>query len=154
MAFQGDDPRTYKVDAFGGVVARRLCPEDPRHARAGLGRVRDEDYARFELPGAVIRQIETVSAALLAHGAGYASVDLMLSGEDYRIIEMNTCGVGTGLWDDWPEQYAEAYSRAILDNAGAHRPVPRYRDLREAARRCGNDQQAIVLPRRAAAPPP
>ncbi len=149
MAFQGDDPRTYKVDAFGGVVLGAYVLKTRDMREPAWERVRDEDYAQFELPGAVIGQIEAVSAALLGHGAGYASVDLMLSGEDYRIIEMNTCGVGTGLWDDWPEQYAEAYGRAILETLERIDRVPRYRDLREAALRCGNDRQAIVLPRRA-----
>ena len=148
MAFQSDDPHTYKVDAFGGVVlfAYVLKTRDMRLPAWEM--VSDQDYSRFDLPDAVRGQIEAVSAALLGHGAGYASFDLMRSGGDFRIIEMNTCGVGTGLWGDWPEQYAETYSRGILRTLAEIERVPRYRTLRQAARRCGNDRQAIVLPRR------
>lgn len=160
MAFQSDDPHTYKVDAFGGVVLGAYILKTRDMRQPAWEMVGDADYARFELPDTVRLQIEAVSAALLGHGAGYASFDLMRSGEAFRIIEMNTCGVGTGLWDDWPELYAEAYGRALLRTLEDIDRVPRYRDLRAAARRCGNDRQAIVLPRRpsgtaagAAAPP-
>ncbi len=150
MAFQQDDPRTFKVDAFGGAVLGAYILETRDMRLPAWETVVDLNYPPFELPEKTRVHIAAVSRALLEHGAGYASFDLMRTGDEFRIIEMNTCGVGTGMWDDWPQQYADAYSRAIVDTMARIDRVPHYRDLRKQAVLCGNDAEAIELPRRTA----
>ena len=157
MAFQGDDPQTYKIDAFGGVLLGAYVLKTRDMRSPAWETVLHQDILRIDLLSEETRRpIEAVSLALLDHGAGYSSFDLMRSGDEYRIIEINTCSVGTGIWNDLPQQYADAYSQGIVETLKQIDRVPRYRDLREAALRCRNDSEAVELPRSAttvAAPP-
>ena len=152
MAFQGSDPQTYKVDAFGGVLlgAYVLKTRDMR-SPAWETVLHQDSLGLDRLPDKTRRQIEAVSVALLDHGAGYSSFDLMRTGDEYRIIEINTCSVGTGIWKDLPQQYADAYGQAIVETLQQIDRIPRYRDLRDAALRCGNDSEAVELPGRTTA---
>lgn len=148
MAFQDDDPRTYKVEACGGVVVGGyiLLTRDMREP--SWQKIENTEELAFEPPDELRGQLSAASKAFLREGAGYTSFDLMRTGARFQIVEVNTCGVGTALWNIWPERYVEKYSEAIVETLGLIETIPRYRDLRERAILSGNDAQAPVLPRR------
>ncbi len=150
MAFQNEDPHTYKIDTFAGVLlgAYVLPTRDMRETAWQI--IGQREHLLFEPDARLAEQISLVSRSLLKHGAGYTSFDLMRSRDSFFIIEMNTSGVGTATWNDWPEQYAARYSKAILAALDQIDLIPRYRDLRATALRLGNDLQAPVLPQREA----
>jgi phenylacetate-CoA ligase len=146
MAFQGDDPQTYKVDSFAGVVlGGYILPT--RDMRNNAWQIIDQRlHLQFDLPQSLNDMICKVSSKLLEHGAGYCSFDLMRTGDEFRIIEMNTCGVGTATWNDWPEKYAQTYTRGILTALDQIEKIPRYAALRSRAVKLGNDDQAPEIP--------
>ncbi|MGE0846164.1 MAG: hypothetical protein AB7L41_07830 [Flavobacteriaceae bacterium] len=148
MAFQEGDPGTYKIDTFAGVILNAYILPTSDMREPAWHAIRERKHFPFEPPPDLAADIRRVSRELLRHGAGYASFDTMLSGGVFRIIEMNTCGVGTAPWDDWPETYAENYAAGILAALADLDAVPRYRELREQALALGNDEQAVTLPRR------
>ena len=150
MAFLGDDPRTYKVDAFGGVVlgAYVLPTRDMRVA--AWEAVTERTREPFDLPEAARGQIAATSAAMLEHGVGYASFDLMRTAGGFHIIEANTSSVSVAVWDDRPEEFAAGYADGIIAALDRIDRIPRYATLREQARRCGNDREAKGLPTRTA----
>ena len=142
MAFQSDDPHTYKVDAFGGLVigAYVLKTRDMREPAWEM--VSDDEYARFASRFCAPPDRDRSAAALLAHGAGYSSFDLMRTGDAFRIVEMNTCGVGTGLWDDWPGAICRGLQPSAHQDAGL--TSIKFRSIATCVRRpvcCGNDRQ-------------
>jgi hypothetical protein len=89
--------------------------------------------------------IAAVSKHLLGFGAGYVSFDLMRSGESFKIVEINSCGVGTSAWRCWPERYAANYAEGILNALENLNRIPRYRALRAAALQHNNDAAAVKL---------
>lgn len=148
MEFLPGDPLTYKIEAFAGQIlgAWILPTRDMRDANWQV--ISDTNIYRFEPPQQTLEAIEAISRHLLRYGAGYVSFDLMSAGDVLKIIEMNSCGVGTSVWKYWPEQYAVNYARGILRAIGELDLIPRYRALRASAMRENNDAAAVVLPRR------
>jgi|GEM_PF-143055 len=146
MAFQQDDPQTYKIDTFAGVLlgAYVLLTRDMREG--AWQTINQREHLVFEPDRQLAEEISRVSRTLLQHGAGYTSFDLMRSGDRFHIIEMNTSGVGTTTWNDWPEQYAAKYTEGILAALEQIELIPRYREVRDQALRLGNDTQAPELP--------
>ncbi|MEW6769655.1 MAG: NlpC/P60 family protein [Pseudomonadota bacterium] len=148
MEFLPEDPATYKIDAFGGqILGSWILPT--RNMRLPDWQViSDQKSYFFEPPENLNRAIAKVSLALLAHGAGYTSFDLMRSGDEFRIIEMNTCGVGTGIWQNQMLHYAETYAKALLATLERLDTIPVFADLRARAAEANSDQAvAVVLDR-------
>ena len=146
MEFLPDDPMTYKIEAFAGqILAAWVLPtRDMREPNWPV--MSDANISPFTPPDRLIESISIVSRHLLRHGAGYTSFDLMRAGDAFRIVEINTCGVGTSNWKLWPEQYAANYARGILNATRELDIIPRYRALRAAAFRENSDLAAVVLP--------
>jgi phenylacetate-CoA ligase len=145
MEFLPGDPLTYKIDTFGEQIlgAWILPTRDMRETNWQV--ISDPKVVGFEPPDDTIDAIKAVSRHLLRYGAGYVSFDLMRTDNGLKVIEMNSCGVGTSVWKHWPEQYAERYAQGILDVAKHLDEIPRYRALRDIACRENNDLAAVVL---------
>ena len=150
MEFLAGDPLTYKIDAFGGtILGSWILPT--RHMKEPDWRViYDTNVYWFDPPVEAVRAISAVSRCLLSHGAGYVSFDLMQTDDSFRIIEMNTCGVGTSIWKYFPERYAANYSQAILNTLAYLDEIPRYRAIRNRALQERSDLSAAPLKSRTA----
>jgi phenylacetate-CoA ligase len=150
MEFLAGDPFTYKIDAFGGtVLGSWILPT--RHMKEPDWQViYDTNVYWFDPPVETVQAISAVSRRLLPHGAGYVSFDLMRTDDGFRIIEMNTCGVGTSIWKYFPERYAANYSQAILDTLPHLDEIPRYRAIRNRALHERSDLSAAMLKRKVA----
>ncbi|MBI3701021.1 MAG: phenylacetate--CoA ligase family protein [Afipia sp.] len=145
MEFLPDDPATYKIDAFGGEILGSWILPTRNMTLPDWQVILDQKSHFFAPPESLKQAIAKVSIALLTHGAGYTSFDLMRSGNEFKIIEMNTCGVGTGIWEEWPSQYAEAYSRALLKTVERLDAIPFFSDLRARAKDSNSDHAAAVV---------
>ena len=139
MAFQDGDPQTYKVDAFGGVLLGAYILPTPDMREPEWQQISQREHVSFDPPQHVKKQICEISQNLLNEGAGYTSFDLMCCKGEFRIIEMNTCGVGTGRWNEEPEKYARNYSDAIVETLGQIEAIPRYKNLQDRALSQGNN---------------
>ncbi|HZP20579.1 MAG TPA: hypothetical protein VFB16_10275 [Bauldia sp.] len=148
MEFLDGDPRTFKADLFAGcfLFGWILATRDMRNTDWQV--VEENTRERAELPADLIARLDAAGDALLAHGVGYCSFDLMNGPEGFRIIEINTSGVGTSIWNFFPNEYAASYARAILRTLGRLPAVPLFRELREQARAAGSDASAPALPER------
>src|ERR1700688_2514272 len=148
MQFLEEDPLTYKIDTFcGNILGGWIFPTRSMRL-ADWQVVDDRSNYDFDPPIPLRASIQAVSEELVAHGVGYASFDLMRVENDFHIIEVNTCSVGTTAWNDWPERYAETYSDAILQTLKRLDSITKYRQLRQQADRAGNEQSSIVLQER------
>jgi hypothetical protein len=146
MELLPEDPRTFKLDLFGGhlLAAWALETVDLRHAE--FYRSTTLPIERFTVDAATRAAAEAASAALLAHGVGYASFDYMLSTGRLQLIEINSCGVGrNNPWELWPDLYARRYAEAILSTLDRLGEIPLYGDLKP--------QVAVSLERPPASPP-
>lgn len=145
MEFIGTDPLTYKIDAFGGTILGAWILPTRHMIQPDWQVITDQAHYDFDPPPQLLQEISQVSRALLRHGAGYTSFDLMKTGDGFKIIEMNTCGVGTSVWEHWPERYAASYSQAILQTLKQLDTIPKFADLRAQARSADNDGAVPVL---------
>lgn len=154
MEFLPGDPLTYKIDAFAGtVLGSWILPT--RHMKEPDWQViHDVNVYWFDPPAETIEAISAVSKRLLDYGAGYVSFDLMRTESGFRIIEMNTCGVGTSIWKYFPEPYARNYARAILNTLPRLEEIPRYRAIRDMALHERSDLSAATLKPRPSADGP
>ncbi|MDY7095971.1 MAG: hypothetical protein SX243_23600 [Acidobacteriota bacterium] len=131
MELLAEDPRTFKLDLFGGhlLAAWALETVDLRHSE--FYRSTTLPIERFTVDAATRAAAEAASVALLAHGVGYASFDYMLSGGRLQLIEINSCGTGrNNPWELWPDLYAETYARAILATLDRLEEIPFYGELK------------------------
>jgi phenylacetate-CoA ligase len=140
MEFLTRYPLTYKIDAFGGSIlnAWLLPTRDMRESAWQI--ISDPNIYPFDPPAQLQDSIRIVSKELLRYGVGYASFDLMMRANRHVIIEINTSGVGTSAWSDWPDRYAASYSEAIIQTLSRLNAIPVYRELRDSAQRAGNEQ--------------
>ena len=145
MEFLPGDPLTYKIDAFAGEILGSWVLPTRHMTQPDWQVVTDPNTYWFDPPVKTGQAIRAVSKRLLGHGAGYVSFDLMRTEDDFKIIEMNTCGVGTSAWKYWPERYAANYARGILSALSALDLIPRYRALRIVALHENNDSAAATL---------
>jgi phenylacetate-CoA ligase len=145
MEFLGEDPLTYKIDTFGGVILNAwIMPT--RSMRVPGWQVLDDPGAYdFVPPLALLDSLRSVSKAMLAAGVGYASFDLMRTRDGFKIIEINTSGVGTHIWAKWPERYAATYSEAILQTLGRLGSIPPFHQLRARAHSAGSEAYSPAL---------
>ena len=140
MEFLTRYPLTYKIDAFGGTVlgAWILPTRDMRESAWQI--VSDDNIYPFDPSAQLQHSVRIVSKELLRYGVGYASFDLMMRADRHVVIEINTSGVSTGAWSDWPDRYAASYSDAIIQTLRRLDAIPVYRELRDSAERAGNEQ--------------
>lgn len=138
MEFLGSDPLTYKIDAFAGnILGGWILPtRDMREQNWQTMEIRRPDA--FEPPPELVQGIQAASEALVQYGVGHASFDLMQNSDGYALIEINTCNVGTEVWDDWPDIYAANYSKAIMATLRRLHSVPKYSALHVMAVNAGN----------------
>jgi phenylacetate-CoA ligase len=144
MEFADTDPTTYKIEAFAGVILGAWALPT-RSMRESDWQVLTGVRQNFSPPSELREPIEKVSRALLRFGVGHASFDLMRADAGFRIIEINSHGVGTSAWSRWPDQYASTLSDAIVRALKHLDEIPRFGDLRARAQRAGNEGDPAVL---------
>lgn len=152
MEFLGDDPATYKVDAFAGRILNGWIFPTRSMRLPDWQVIEDPQFRTFEIPEELADQISAASTALLGYGVGYASFDLMYTDDGFRLIEVNSCGASTAPWNNWPDRYAEAYAEAIARLLQNRDAIPRYGALRDRAVGAGNEASAVILPTQEAVP--
>src|SRR5258708_27377113 len=86
MEFLGEDPWTYKIDAFGGVVLGGWILQTRSMRSSNWQVIENQDLLDFDPPIPLQEKICAVSDRLLAFGVGYASFDLMLAADGFRLI--------------------------------------------------------------------
>lgn len=145
MEFLGDDPLTYKMDIFCGQVLGSWIFPTRNMRLANWQVVEDRNNYEFHPPEDLVDKICNVSNGLIDHGVGYASFDLMRTQAGFSIIEINSCSVGTAVWNSWPQRYAESYADAILGIGKRLDVVPKFSQLRQQAAKAGNDKSSVLL---------
>ncbi len=148
MEFLPGDPQTYKVDTFGGALLGGWILPTRHMQEPDWQVILDANTYDFDPPAALTEALGQVGRQLLAFGAGYVSFDLMRAGDGFKIIEINTCGVGTSIWKTRPERYARNYAAGIRTVLGNLDAVPKYAALRAMARQEDNDNYAVPLKQR------
>ncbi len=148
MEFLGDDPATYKVDAFAGRILNGWIFPTRSMLLADWQVIEQPRFRAFEVPPDLADRLTAASTALLAYGVGYASFDLMRTDRGFRLIEVNSCGASTAPWNDWPDCYADAYCEAIAQVLEKRDAIPPYGKLRELVAQAGNDASAVIIPTR------
>jgi hypothetical protein len=140
----GGDSRTLKVDLFAGHVLGASWLDtrpigQPNWQMIGPRRQWQATLSAYDEALWV-----KASRALLPHGVGAASIDVMIGPDGPVIIEANTTNVSTAFWRDVPRPYADRLSQALVECLHRVDNLPPISGLAEQARKGGNDYEAIL----------
>ncbi|MEM7241761.1 MAG: hypothetical protein AAF429_06205, partial [Pseudomonadota bacterium] len=138
-------PETYKADFFAGhflgcsvLDTRELDLPDWQIVGA-------KGQKPADLPGPVKSELCAASDALLRHGIGYVSFDLMREGDDFYIVEVNITNVSRAFWLENLHPYIENFADGIASLIDKQDQIPNYSDIYEQLDAAENDQEAIGL---------
>jgi len=145
MEFLGEDPQTYKIDAFAGTIVGSWVLQTRSMLKYDWQVIKDPAPRQFTSPAPLQRSIGAFSENLLEHGVGYASFDLMCASDGFRLIEANTCAASTSAWNLDPPAYASRLAEGIMHAIARLETVPEYQRLRGQAERAGNERSSIAL---------
>lgn len=143
---------TLKVDAFAGHILGASVLKTQAIGLPNWRELKDDGHVTVALDPETERMLSAVSRALVSHGVGYASFDLMQGPDGARIIEVNTSGVGTRIWQSEPEPYARKLAAALAECIAQPEQFPLFGELRIKASQNNNDAEAPELSNPSIAP--
>ncbi|MBP0485171.1 hypothetical protein [Sagittula salina] len=138
------DPRTLKIDIFADQVLGATWLDTRAITAANWQMIGPRGQWTAKLTPEVEQMVVVAGRAMLPHGVGYASIDVMFSDTGPRIIEANTTSVGTAYWRSAPQPYADALARGVLAVLDRLEDLPTATALAPAANTSRNAAEAVA----------